>query len=79
MKYVTHSGFLTFSIVTSRPQWPQGLGMGLTADRLMALVVRISPAAWMSVCFMCCQIEVSAYGGRVFKNSVVCVCVCDSV
>ena len=76
MKYVTHSGFLNFIIVTSRPQWPHGLGMGLPADRLMALVVRISPAAWMSLCFVCCQTEVFASGGSLVKNSVVCVCVC---
>jgi hypothetical protein len=35
---------------------------GPAAARLLRLRVRIPPAAWMSVCVVCCEVEVFASG-----------------
>jgi hypothetical protein len=38
----------------SRSQWPRGLKCGSTAARLLGLLVRIQPGAWMSFSCDCC-------------------------
>ena len=43
--------------ILSRFQWPRGLRRRSTAARLLKLWVRISPGAWMSVCFECCVLS----------------------
>jgi hypothetical protein len=48
--------FSNYSIY-SRSQWPIGLKPGSAATRLLALRVRISPVAWISVCFECCMLS----------------------
>ena len=40
-----------------RSQWPRGRRCGSTAARVLGLQVRISPAAWMSVCCECCVLS----------------------
>jgi len=40
-----------------RSQWPRGLRRRSTAARLLRSWVRISPGAWMSVCFNCCVLS----------------------
>ena len=45
-------------------KWPSGLRRGSGADGLLRLRFRIPPGAWVSVCFECCQVEVSATTGR---------------
>jgi hypothetical protein len=41
-------------------QWPSGLRPGSAAARWLELWIRIPPQAWISVCWECCQVEVSA-------------------
>ena len=50
-----HHCYTTFSVlhVISRSQWPRGLRRRSTAARLLGLLVRIPPGAWMFVCCQC--------------------------
>jgi hypothetical protein len=57
-KYII-SDNTTYNIVR-RSQWPRGLRRRSAVARLLRLWVRISPGTWMSVCCVCCQVEVSA-------------------
>jgi hypothetical protein len=44
-----------------RSQWPRGLRRGSAPARLLAVWVRIPPAAWMFDCCVCCQVTVSCW------------------
>ena len=44
----------TYKIYNGRSRWPRGLKRGSAAARLLALRLRISPRAGMSVCCECC-------------------------
>ena len=41
----------------SRSQWPRGLRRRSSAARLLRLLVRIPPRAWMFVCCVCCVLS----------------------
>jgi hypothetical protein len=41
-----------------RSQWPRGLRRRSAAARLLRLWVRLSPGAWMFVCWECCVLSV---------------------
>jgi hypothetical protein len=43
--------------VQCRFQWPRGLRRESTAARLLGLLVRIPPEAWMSVSCECCMLS----------------------
>ena len=45
------------------------LWRGSAAARLLGLRVRITPGAWMFVCCVCCQVEVSATGRFLVQRS----------
>jgi hypothetical protein len=52
-----------------RSQWPRGLRRRSTAARLLRSWVRIPPGAWVFVCCVCCQVEVSATSWSVVQRS----------
>jgi hypothetical protein len=60
-RYILDVSFIT-SLTSNygRSCWPRGLRRGFAAARLLGLWVRIPPEAWMSVCFECCQVDVSS-------------------
>jgi hypothetical protein len=61
---------ITSSILTiSRSQWPRGLRRRSTVARLLRSWVRIPPGAWMFVCCVCCQVEVSATDWSLIQRS----------
>jgi hypothetical protein len=49
------------TLYTCRSQWPRCQRYRSAAARLLELLVRIPPGAWMSVCCVCCKVS-----GRVF-------------
>jgi hypothetical protein len=51
------SDFQSLFLIYGRFQWPRGLRHGSENARLLGLWVRISPAAWMFVCCMCCVLS----------------------
>ena len=59
--------------------WPRGLRRRSAAARLLRLLVRIPPRAWMSVVsVVCCQVEVSATSrSLVQRGPTDCVIECD--
>jgi hypothetical protein len=61
----------------SRSQWPRGLRRSSSASRLLRLLVRIPPEAWMFIVSVVgCQVEVSALGWSLVQRSTTeCVCV----
>ena len=67
----------TLLVFRSRCQWPRSLRSWSAADRLMRLWVRISPGAWMSVCFECCVLSGRSLcdSSRGVLPTVVCRCV----
>jgi hypothetical protein len=50
---VQQSRLFAVSALLGRSQWPRSLRRGSAAARLMGLLVRISPGAWMSVSCEC--------------------------
>ena len=52
----------------SRTQLPRGLRRGSAAARLFGLRVRIPPEAWMYVCRVCSQLEVSVTGRSLVQS-----------
>jgi len=56
----TSSSFTCSSSSWSRSRGPRVLRLRSAAARLLRLLVRIPPGAWMSVSAMCCQVEVCA-------------------
>jgi len=71
-----------YNITSRRSQWRRGLRRRSTAARLLGLLVRIPPGAWMSVCCECCVLS-----GRGLCDELItrpeesyrlrCVVVCD--
>ena len=47
-------GFRNDYILPRRSQWPRGLRRGSAAARLLGMLIRIPPGAWMSVSCDCC-------------------------
>jgi hypothetical protein len=62
--------FTTLITPQRRSQWPRGLRRGSVAARLLRLCVRIPPGVRMSVCFVCCQVEVSATSWSLVQRSL---------
>jgi hypothetical protein len=61
MSYVQKYNMYWYDIYNEfRSQWPRGLRRRSTAALLLRSWVRIPPMAWMFVCCVCCQVEVSA-------------------
>jgi hypothetical protein len=67
--HTTYSVIILLSILLyvyylkSQSQWPRGLRRGSAASRMVGLLVRIPPGAWMSVVsVVCCHVEVPASG-----------------
>jgi hypothetical protein len=61
----------------SRFQWPRGLRSRSTAVRLLRLLLRIPPGAWMSVCCECCMSSLRRvdHSSRGVQPTVLCRCV----
>jgi hypothetical protein len=57
-KYLKKTGVRTTACRSL--QWPRGLRRRSSVARLLRLWVRIPPGAWMFVCVVLCQVEVSA-------------------
>jgi hypothetical protein len=53
----------------SRSQLPRGLRLRSTAAHLLWSCVRIPPGAWMFVCCVCCQVEVSSTSWSLVQRS----------
>ena len=57
---------------TDRPAVPSGCavyGVCSTGARLLVLRVRIPPGTWMSVCCVCCEVDVSAASWSLVQRS----------
>jgi hypothetical protein len=59
----------TYLVPDCRSQWPRGLRRRSTAACLLRSWVRIPPVAWMFVCCVRCQVEVSATSRSLVQRS----------
>jgi hypothetical protein len=55
--------------IRRKSRWPHDLRRGSAAARLLVLRVRIPPVAWIFVCCVCCQVEVSASGWSLVQRN----------
>jgi len=58
-----------------RFQCLRGLTRGSAAARLLGLLLRISPVAWMSVCYECCVLSGRVLCASLQRSPTECVCV----
>jgi len=54
LKFRVYESFVAYTGIYDRSQWPRGLRRMSAAVRLLRLLVRMPPGAWMSVCCKCC-------------------------